>query len=183
MPTLPFSSCQKLSPTGSRPDFAPSAAGDRATLELLTVIGYRAELRDLLRLSGQSLDDLAAILDRLRQVRLVAELEEGGELLYEISHPLIQEAIYSQISGARRRSLHRHAARVLVEAGRYGAAASHVVQAANPGDDEAIETLCEALRRAEAGEHHREALALLEALLTMVPAGDKRWRKVVAVMP
>ena len=158
-------------------------AGDRATLELLTVIGYRAELRDLLRLSGHSLDDLAAILDRLAQVRLVAELEEGGELLYEISHPLIQEAIYSQISGARRRSLHRHAARVLVEAGRYGAAASHVVQAADPGDDEAIETLCEALRRAEAGEHHREALALLEALLTMVPAGDKRWRNVAAVMP
>jgi ATP/maltotriose-dependent transcriptional regulator MalT len=158
-------------------------AGDRAALELLTVIGYRAELRDLLRLSGHSLDELAAILDRLGQVRLVAELEEGGELLYEISHPLVQEAIYSQISGARRRSLHRHAARVLVEAGRFGAAASHVVQAAEPGDDEAIATLCEALRRAEAGEHHREALALLEALLTMVPAGDKRWRDVAAVLP
>jgi class 3 adenylate cyclase/ATP/maltotriose-dependent transcriptional regulator MalT len=157
--------------------------GDRATLELLTVIGYRAELGDLLRLSGQSLDDLAAILDRLQKVRLVGELEEGGELLYEISHPLIQEAIYSQISGARRRSLHRHAARVLVEAGRYGAAASHVVQAADPGDDEAIETLCEALRRAQAGEHHREALALLEALLNMIPAGDNRWRKVAGVMP
>jgi class 3 adenylate cyclase/ATP/maltotriose-dependent transcriptional regulator MalT len=157
--------------------------GDRATLELLTVIGYRAELGDLMRLSGQTLDDLAAMLDRLQGVRLVAELEEGGELLYEISHPLIQEAIYSQISGARRRSLHRHAARVLVEAGRYGAAASHVVKAADPGDDEAIETLCEALRRAEAGEHHREALALLEALLTMIPAGDNRWRKVAGVLP
>ncbi len=159
------------------------SAGDRATLELLTVIGYRAELSDLLRLSGHSLDHLAAILDRLGQDRLVAEHEEGGELLYEISHPLVQEAIYGQISGARRRSLHRHAARVLVEAGRYGAAASHVVQAAEPGDDEAIDTLCEALRRAEAGEHHREALALLEALLTMVPAGDTRWGQVAAVMP
>ncbi len=72
---------------------------------------------------------------------------------------------------------------MLVEAGRYGAAASHVVQAADPGDDEAIETLCEALRRAEAGEHHREALTLLEALLTMIPAGDTRWRQVAAVMP
>jgi class 3 adenylate cyclase/DNA-binding CsgD family transcriptional regulator len=158
-------------------------SGDRATLELLTVIGYRAELTDLLRLSGQSLDDLAAILERLQRVRLVTELDEGAELLYEISHPLIQEAIYRQIGGARRRSLHRHAARVLVEAGRYGAAASHVVQAADPGDNEAIETLCEALRRAEAGEHHREALALLEALLTMIPAGDNRWSRVVGVMP
>jgi DNA-binding CsgD family transcriptional regulator len=96
---------------------------------------------------------------------------------------LIQEAIYSQISGIRRRALHRHAARVLVEAGRYGAAASHITQAAEPGDDEAIETLCEALRRAEAGEHHREALTLLEALLTIVPPADSRWRKVVDVMP
>ena len=113
----------------------------------------------------------------------MAEIEEGRELLYEIVHPLIQEAIYGQIGGARRRALHRHVARVLVEAGRHGAAASHVVQAADPGDDEAIETLCEALRRAEAGEHHREALALLEALLTMIPAGDGRWRRVVDVMP
>jgi ATP/maltotriose-dependent transcriptional regulator MalT len=158
-------------------------SGDRATLELLTVIGYRAELGDLLRLSGRSLDELGQVLERLVQARLVAELEEGHELLYEIAHPLIQEAIYAQIGGARRRALHRHAARVLVEAGRYGAAASHVVRAADPGDDEAVETLCEALRQAEAGEHHREALALLEALLTMLPAGDDRWRRVVDVMP
>jgi ATP/maltotriose-dependent transcriptional regulator MalT len=158
-------------------------SGDRATLELLTVVGYRAELGDLLRLSGRSLDELGAVLERLVRVRLVAEIEEGRELLYEIAHPLIQDAIYAQIGGARRRALHRHAARVLVEAGRYGAAASHVVRAADPGDDEAVETLCEALRQAEAGEHHREALALLEALLAMLPAGDDRWRRVVDVMP
>jgi ATP/maltotriose-dependent transcriptional regulator MalT len=158
-------------------------SADLALLELLTVVGYRAELSDLLRLSGRSLDDLGASLERLQRVPLIAEIEDGRELLYEIAHPLIQEAIYDQIGGARRRALHRHVARVLVEAGRYGAAASHVVQAADPGDDEAIRTLCEALRRAEAGEHHREALALLEALLTMLPAGDGRWRGVVDVMP
>jgi ATP/maltotriose-dependent transcriptional regulator MalT len=158
-------------------------AGARATLELLTVLGCRAELGYLLRVTGQSLDDMAPTLERLQRVRLVGEIEEGRELLYEIVHPLIQEAIYGQIGGARRRALHRHAARVLVEAGSHGAAASHVVQAADPGDDEAIDMLCEALRRAGAGEHHREALALLEALLFMIPAGDRRWRKVVDVMP
>jgi DNA-binding CsgD family transcriptional regulator len=158
-------------------------SADRALLELLTVIGYRAELGDLLRLAGRSLDDLGGALERLRRVRLVSEIEDGRELVYEVAHPLIQEAIYDQIGGARRRALHRHVARVLVDGGRHGAAASHVVQAADPGDDEAIRTLCEALRRAEAGEHHREALALLEALLTMVPAGDARWRQVVDVMP
>lgn len=155
----------------------------KAVLEQLAVIGYRAELADVLRLTGQSLDALAGILERLQAVRLVAEVEAGRELLYEIAHPLIQEAIYTQISGARRRALHRHTARVLVEAGRYGAAASHVVQAADPGDEEAVSTLCEALRRAEAGGHHREALALLDALLEMLPPGDQRWLRVLEVMP
>ncbi len=155
----------------------------RATIELLAVIEHRAELRDLLRLTNQSLDELAAILERLQRVRLVTEAEAGRDLVYEIAHPLVQEAIYRQIGGARRRALHRHAARVLVESGQYGAAASHVVQAADPGDEEAVQTLCEALRRAEAGEHHREELALLDALLEMLPAGDKRWLKVLEVMP
>jgi ATP/maltotriose-dependent transcriptional regulator MalT len=157
--------------------------GTRATLELMAVIGSRSELGDLLRLSGRSLDEMVAMLEGLQRHRLVTETADGRELLYEISHPLVQEAIYGQIGGARRRALHRHAARVLVEAGRYGAAASHVVQAADPGDEEAVSTLCEALRRAEAGEHHREALRLLEALLTMLPAGDLRWRRVVDIMP
>jgi DNA-binding CsgD family transcriptional regulator len=158
-------------------------APSKAVLELLAVIGYRAELTDLLRLTGQSLEDLAAILEGLQAVRLVDELEAGRELVYEVAHPLIQDAVYGQISGARRRALHRHTARVLVEAGHYGAAASHVVEAADPGDEEAVETLCEALRRAEAGEHHREALALLDALLEMLPPADRRWLRVLEVMP
>jgi DNA-binding CsgD family transcriptional regulator len=155
----------------------------RATIELLAVIEHRAELRDLLRLTGQSIDDLAELLERLQRVRLVTELEAGRELLYEIAHPLIQEAIYRQIGGARRRALHRRAARALVERGQYGAAASHVVRAADPGDEEAVDTLREALRLAEAGEHHREALALLGALVEMLPPGDRRWLDVIEVMP
>lgn len=155
----------------------------RAVLELLAVMGSRVELGDLLRLSGQDLEPLALIIEQLEAVRLVAELEAGRDLTYEISHPLIQEAVYRQIGGARRRALHRHAARTLVAAGRYGAAASHVVQAADPGDDEAITTLCEALRQAETGGHHREEIALLDALLVLVPAGDKRWMNVLQALP
>lgn len=158
-------------------------AAARAALELITVVGYRAELSDLVRLSGKALDELGSILERLVRARLVSEIEAGRELSYEIDHPLIQEAIYSSIGGARRRALHRHAARALVEAGRLGAAAPHFVRAADPGDDEAIAALCEALRQAEAGQHHREALALLDALLVLVPSGDRRWRRVLAAMP
>jgi DNA-binding CsgD family transcriptional regulator len=155
----------------------------RAALELLTVVGYRAELSDLMRLSGKSLDELAPILERLVRFRLVSEVEDGRDLSYEIDHPLIQEAIYRNIGGARRRALHRHAARVLVDAGRLGAAAPHFVRAAEPGDSEAIDVLCGALRQAEARQHHREALALLDALTELVPAGDHRWQRVLDAMP
>ncbi len=155
----------------------------RAVLELMAVAGYRAELSDLVGLSGQSLDELAPILERLVRVRLVSEIEDGRDLSYEIDHPLIEEAIYRSIGGARRRALHRHAARVLVEAGRLGGAAPHFVRAAEPGDDEAIGALCEALRQAEGRQHHREALALLDALIELVPPGDHRWQQVLRAMP
>jgi DNA-binding CsgD family transcriptional regulator len=155
----------------------------RAALELMTVVGYRAELSDLVRLSGKSLDELAAILERLVRARLVSEVEQGREVSYEIGHPLIQEAIYRGIGAARRRALHRHAARMLVESGRLGAAAPHFVHSAEPGDDEAIDALCGALRQAEGRQHHREALALLDALVELVPAGDRRWETVLGAMP
>jgi DNA-binding CsgD family transcriptional regulator len=57
------------------------------------------------------------------------------------------------------------------------------VRAAEPGDSEAIEVLCDALRQAEGRQHHREALALLDALSELVPAGDHRWQRVLDAMP
>lgn len=47
----------------------------------------------------------------------VAEGERGRDLSYEVQHPLIRDVIYQDISGARRRVLHRHAARFLLGAG------------------------------------------------------------------
>ncbi|HWW44298.1 MAG TPA: AAA family ATPase, partial [Acidimicrobiia bacterium] len=155
----------------------------RALLEMLSVLGYRAELGDLMRVSGRTLDELAPTLEQLARDRLVSEEENGRELIYEVAHPLIQEAVYQGIGGARRRALHRHVARELVAAGRLGAAAPHFVRAAESGDDEAIDALCSALAQAEAREHHREALALLDALVELIPSGDRRWLKIVEVMP
>jgi len=155
----------------------------RSLLELLSVLGYRAEFGDLMRVSGKTLDELAPLLERLVHERFISEEEQGRQLTYEIAHPLIQEAIYQSVGGARRRALHRHVARELVEADRLGAAAPHFVQAADPGDDEAIDGLCGALAQAEARQHHREALALLEALTELIPPGDKRWLKILDAMP
>ncbi len=154
----------------------------RALLELLAVLGYRVELGDVVALGGRSLDETADLLDALVRKRFVAEDEHGRELTYEIAHPLIEQAIYQRIGRARRRALHRHVARVLVESGQFGAAAGHFVRSADLGDAEAVIALCEALRQAEAREHHHEALALVDALLDLLPAGDRRWLDVFDAM-
>jgi class 3 adenylate cyclase/DNA-binding CsgD family transcriptional regulator len=147
----------------------------RAVLELLTVVGSRVAFGQLLPLCGQPLERLAEVLDGLVRTRLVNQLERGRDLAYELGHPLYQEAVYQSIGAARRRALHRHVARSLVAAGRPGAAAAHFLRSADEGDPEAVDALRDALAQAEARELHREALALLEALLELLPAGDRRW--------
>ena len=85
-------------------------------LELLAVLGRRAELRSLVAVSGESPDALGEILDQLVRSRFVAEEERGLQLVYEISHPLVQEAVYDGIGAARRRRLHRQVGQALVSA-------------------------------------------------------------------
>ena len=161
----------------ARLELLPPAS--RSLLELLAVVGYRVNLADVVAVSGQPLERTAETLDDLVWRRLVDETEDGRELSYELSHPLIQEAIYERIGSARQRALHRLVARVLVAQGHYGAAAGHFVRSADVGDAEAVEALREALRQAEAREQHHEALALLAALLTVLPEGDRRWLDVL----
>ncbi len=154
----------------------------RVVLEVLAVVGYRVGVSELLSLCGQPLDRLAEILDGLAQFRIVREQEQGRDLTYEVAHPLYAEAIYRSIGGARRRALHRHVARTLVAAGRPGPAAAHFVRSADVGDVEAVDALRDALGQAEARQLHREAITLLEALLELLPAGDRRWLDVFDAM-
>lgn len=157
--------------------------GDRSTLELIAALGYRVRTSDLVTLTGSAEAELTDALDRLVRARLLTQDEHGWDLRFEVTHPLIQEAIYQGIGAARRRSLHRRIARMLVAAGALGMAAPHFVRSADPGDSEAIGVLCRSLHQAEQLEHHREALSLLEALLQLVPEGDARWLAVLDQMP
>jgi DNA-binding CsgD family transcriptional regulator len=157
-------------------------AASRNVLEMVAVVGSRVTFGELVSLCGQPLDALADLLDGLVRLRLVAEFEQGRDLTYELGHPLIQEAVYRSIGSARRRALHRHVARALIEAGRPGPGAAHFVRSADVGDPEAVDALREALAQAEARDLHREALALLAALLDLLPAGDRRWLDVYAAM-
>ncbi|MDQ3946394.1 MAG: AAA family ATPase, partial [Actinomycetota bacterium] len=145
-----------------------------ATLEVLAAIGRAVELGDVVRLSGRPLD-------RLVRARLVVETERP-QPTYEIAHPLMTETIYQRISGARRVALHRLVGRALLAGGRLAEAAAHFARSAEPGDPEAVEVLRQAVAQAEEAGAHREALAVLSALVSLVPPGDKRWRGVVDAM-
>ncbi|MGY1673105.1 ATP-binding protein [Geodermatophilus sp. SYSU D00710] len=150
-----------------------------ALLELLAVLGRRTDLRSLVALAGAEPAALAARLETLVRADLVTEEERGLRLAYEPAHPLLAEVVYRRIGAARRRLLHRQVGRVLADAGRVGEAAPHVAASAGADDDEAVAVLLEAERRAEAAGAYPEALAVLGALVELLPAGDPRWRAVV----
>ncbi len=146
-----------------------------ALLELLAVLGRRVELGELVTLTDQTVDDLAAVLEPLVGQRFIREVEQGREVTFEVTHPLTQDAIYAGIAALRRRSLHRQLARSLRSARRLAEATSHFVRCAETGEVEAIDSLRDALRQAEEGAAYREALAILAAVVELLPHGDPRW--------
>jgi DNA-binding CsgD family transcriptional regulator len=154
----------------------------RSTIETLAVLGRRVDLSELATLTLQPLERLGPVLEGLVGTRLVTEEERGRQLTYEITHPLVADGVYQAIGGARRRGLHRHAGRALLAAGHPGEAASHFARSAEPGDDEAIAALCEALRQSEERGAYPEALTVLGSLVELVPEGDPRWLEVLDAM-
>jgi DNA-binding CsgD family transcriptional regulator/tetratricopeptide (TPR) repeat protein len=155
---------------------------DRELLEVLAVIGGRVDLDGLARVLGRPLDRLGVPLERLTRSRLVAEYEAGRRLSYEIAHPLVQDAVYESIGGARRRTFHRLVGRALVAVGNFGAAAPHFLRSAGSGDPEAVDTLVRAVRQAEERNLYQETLPLLTALLDLLDPGDQRWLDVLEAM-
>ena len=155
---------------------------DRELLEVLAVIGGRVDIDGLARVLGRPLDRLGAPLERLTQSRLVGEHEAGHRLSYEIAHPLVQDAVYESIGGARRHAFHRLVGRALVAVGNFGAAAPHFLRSADSGDPEAVDTLIRAVRQAEERNLHQETLPLLTALLDVLDPDDPRWLDVLEAM-
>lgn len=152
---------------------------DRELLEVLAVVGGRSQFPEVARASGLTEEEVAARLERLVRADLVSEHGTAADLRYEIVHPVVQDAIYGGVGGARRAVLHRQAAREMLSVGRLGVAAAHFARAGAPGDDEAIEALCQAFDQSQARGLYQEALVVLEALLNLLPAGDPRWLRVL----
>jgi DNA-binding SARP family transcriptional activator len=153
-----------------------------AILEVLAVLGRRVDLATLLAVNHQPFDTVAAALVQLGRARLVVEDEQDRHISYEITHPLIQEAVYTGISAARRRTAHRAIGRTLLGAGQLGEAAAHFARSAHVGDDEAIAALRDAVREAERRHAYREAVTIIGALAELLPSGDDRWLDVVDVL-
>lgn len=154
----------------------------REVLDLFAVLGRRLEAAEIMQHADCSLDELVPRLEELLQARLISEEESGRAVSYEVIHPLVQETIYQGLSAARRRMLHRQLARGLLSAGRLGEAAEHFARSAGPGDAEAIEALRAAIVEAEAREAYREALAIVAALVEIIPSGDQRWLQVLEAL-
>jgi tetratricopeptide (TPR) repeat protein len=154
----------------------------RETLAILAVIGRQVDLSDLQRFDRRSPDDATGALQRLVDAQLVTEQGRGGALIYEISHPLVREAIYQSL-GARRPALHRRMARTLEASGRLGEAASHFARSAQPADPEAVTALVRTLRHTWSKHTFAEAFIILASLADILPAEDQRWIEVLDAMP
>lgn len=155
---------------------------EREILELLAVVGRPVSFGDVAALSGRSLDDAGPILSELVTSGTVIEEERGTALSYEVSHPLVRDVIYQATGGARRRVLHRQAARSLRRGGHLAEAALHFARSAERGDSEAVDVLLDAMRQAERREAYREALELQAELVDLLPADDVRWLEVLDAM-
>src|SRR5215470_12495209 len=155
---------------------------DRELLEVLAVIGGQVDLDGMARVLGRPLDRLGVPLEQLSRSRLVVEYEAAHRLSYEIAHPLIQDAVYESIGGARRRTFHRLVGRALAAVGNFGAAAPHFLRSADSGDPEAVDPLVRAVRQAEERNLYQETLPLLAALLDVLDPDDQRWLDVLEAM-
>jgi len=156
--------------------------GPQEMVELLAVVERPVTLSDLTVLTAAPLEEIGAILAELVKARIVVEDERGGELSYELQHPLVRDVIYQATVGARRRVLHRQAARSLLRTGHLAEAALHFARSAERGDSEAVEVLLDAMRQAERREAFREALELQAELVDLLPADDQRWLEVLEAM-
>jgi DNA-binding CsgD family transcriptional regulator len=157
-------------------------AAPRGMLELLAVVGRPMSLGDLMALTGSSLEEVGPVLAELVQAGIVLEEERGSELSYELYHPLVRDVVYQATGGARRRVLHRQAARSLLASGHLAEAALHFARSAERGDSEAVEVLLDAMRQAERREAFSEALELQAELVDLLPAQDVRWLEVLEAM-
>ncbi|MDB4948629.1 MAG: hypothetical protein JWM27_1278 [Gemmatimonadetes bacterium] len=85
----------------------------RSVADLAAVVGARVTYSALEAVSGLEPGALLAALDELRRARIVAETEDAGDVVYDFAHPVLRDALYTELGLARARTLHAAVAEAL----------------------------------------------------------------------
>jgi DNA-binding CsgD family transcriptional regulator len=152
----------------------------REILELIAIMGTRAEYEFLEQLSGVAAADMLEVVDLLSEGGFILEEEEAGRLHLTFTHALVRDAIHRSIGAARRRFLHLRVLELLREGGpdRWAAAggaeaiASHLLHLpSSQWTPEDRETLAQAGRRALENGAEARAAEFLRAAMGQILSG------------
>src|SRR5206468_76687 len=145
--------------------------------DIAAALGTRATHDELAAVSALDHDALISAIDELRGADVLAEREDAADIVYDFSHPLLQETLYAELGLARTRTLHGSIAEALERL--YGDhAMAHAGELAfhyARGDArrlaaKAVQYLRAAGRDASAKYANREAADYLTAALTIAEA-------------
>ncbi len=151
----------------------------RRLADIAAAMGTRATHDQLAAVSGLERDALITAIDELRGADVLTEREDARDIVYDFSHPLLQETLYSELGLARTRTLHGTIAESLERL--YGARAiEHAGELAfhyARGDtrrlaSKAVEYLRAAGRDASAKYANREAGDYLTAALSIAEQNE-----------
>ncbi|HJP65773.1 MAG TPA: LuxR C-terminal-related transcriptional regulator [Actinomycetota bacterium] len=143
------------------------------TLQVLALLDRPIELGELMVLADCPSKLLLAILIELVRARLVEKGRQGDT--YAVGDSLVRDLIAERMGDTDRRKLHRELGRALLASGRVGEGASHLLQAADVGDTDAIDALWASLQQAEAREAYGDGAAILRSIVDLLPPGHDGW--------
>ncbi len=139
-------------------------------VEALAVLGPHASLRDIATLAGLERAAARAAVDRLHDAELIAV---GGG--FEFVHPIVGEAIGSQIPPGRLAAMHGAAARLVADRGAAtDRVAAHLLMAEPFGDGWTVDALRCAAQDALAQGAPEAAVSYLRRALAEPPAAADR---------
>jgi DNA-binding NarL/FixJ family response regulator/tetratricopeptide (TPR) repeat protein len=118
----------------------PEPAGD--LLKVASVLGREFTAAELAAMTAQPVSQLVSPLEQALTAEVVTE--QAGRLAFR--HDLFRQAVYQDVPEPIRRGLHRDAATALLAAGTPAVrVATHLALGAEPGDEQAISALTQAI--------------------------------------
>jgi DNA-binding CsgD family transcriptional regulator/tetratricopeptide (TPR) repeat protein len=145
--------------------------GAQELLQVAAVFGTDFAVSDLAAVMGQP---SGRLLGPILEATGAGLLVEQGPATLGFRHDLIRHAIYSELPGAVRQSLHRDTASALSLSGAAASrVAAHLAHGARPGDEGALRLL-EAAAAALAPTNPSAAADAARQVLDLLPSGDPR---------